>query len=149
MKKIKVYYFVPIIIITIAILWAPNRQAGKGVNYSKISFGDIVLDLEVAETNRERIKGLSGRKSLRENSGLLFIFPQEDFYGIWMKEMNFPIDIIWLSDDLRVVSIKTEVAPESYPEVFRPNIKSLYVLEVNSGLTRKTQIEVGDLAELF
>src|SRR3989344_8800209 len=58
-----------------------------------LKMGGVTLNIEVADTDPERVQGLSGRDGLEDNEGLLFVFGREDYYGIWMKDMNFPIDI--------------------------------------------------------
>ena len=60
-----------------------------------------------------------------------------------MKEMNFPIDIIWLDENLKIVAIKENAMTESYPEVFTPSTPARYVLEVPAGFVQKNKISVG------
>lgn len=110
--------------------------------------GETVLKVEIADSVSERKKGLSGRKKLADNSGLFFIFDKEDKHGIWMKDMNFPIDILWFNKYSELIQIEENVKPESYPEVFHPNSKSLYILEVNSGFVKKKNITLGDTIDL-
>jgi uncharacterized membrane protein (UPF0127 family) len=57
--------------------------------------GSTAIKVTISDSDSERIKGLSGSKELEQNQGMFFIFDQEDFHGIWMKDMNYPIDIIW------------------------------------------------------
>jgi uncharacterized membrane protein (UPF0127 family) len=102
-----------------------------------------LLDIEIADTPAEREKGLSGRTSLAENKGLLFIFEYAGQWGFWMKEMKFPIDMIWLGKDLKVVDVKKNVAPDTYPEVFLPAGDALYVLETKAGFSAKNHIGTG------
>ena len=113
-------------------------------NELTIIVGNTTIEIEIAETSEQRIKGLSGRKSLPDNRGLLFIYDQPAFYEIWMKDMNFPIDIIWFDSDKKIVSISENVKPESFPEVFLPNDLALYVLEVNAGFSDENRIKIGD-----
>jgi hypothetical protein len=117
--------------------------------FSKVILGEKTLNLEVISSNEDRIKGLSNRDSLPKDKAMLFIFPKEDFHGIWMKEMNFPIDILWLDKDFVIVDMKNDVRPESFPGIFRPQTKSLYVLEINVGLSEKEGIEIGQSLEFL
>jgi uncharacterized membrane protein (UPF0127 family) len=64
-----------------------------------------------------------------------------------MKDMNFPIDIIWISEDLNIVYIKKDARPELFPESYRPETKAKYVLEVVSGFSEKNNLKVGDRVE--
>ena len=89
--------------------------------------------MEIANTDAERTQGLSGRASLPAGTGLLFVFESPGKYGFWMKDMNFPIDIVWLGDGMLPVGIEKNVSPDSYPQVFYPPVPVRYVLEVNAG----------------
>ncbi len=93
--------------------------------------GEIPLRVEILDSDEERIAGLSGREALDKVDGLFFIFPEPGYHSMWMKDMNFPIDIIWIGEDLKVVSIEKNVSPESYPKVFRPARPALYAVETN------------------
>ena len=61
-----------------------------------------------------------------------------------MKDMGFPIDVFWLDENFRVVWIKRDFLPESFPEVALPEVKARYVLEVASSVAEKAQIKIGD-----
>ena len=113
------------------------------VRYATLQVGDAIVRAEVVDTDSARQKGLSGRERLPEGAGMLFVFPGADTYGIWMKDMLFPIDIIWLNADLRVVHVVEEATPESYPTAFRPRLSAQYVLEVPAGFSARYGIQVG------
>lgn len=99
--------------------------------------------LSVADTLEERTKGLSGQESLPADEALLFIFPEPDYYGVWMKEMNFSIDIIWLDVNQKIIQIKKDVSPATYPSVFFPSEKSLYIIETVANFSDKNDLKVG------
>ena len=107
-----------------------------------IQINDISIQVEVSDTQNERTKGLSGKENLGNREGMLFVFDNEDLHGIWMKDMNFPIDILWINEDYEIVDIKENAKPESFPEIFYPKTKSLYVLEVNMGFLEKNNTEL-------
>ena len=110
-----------------------------------IQIGDTRVKVEVADTDIKREKGLSGRESLAENEGMLFVFKEPGTYGFWMKDMNFAIDILWIDKDKRVVEIMQNVAPDTFPETFYPKEPIQYVLETNAGWTNKHDIIPGDI----
>ena len=147
LNKIQIIIIAILIPIGFLYLYAENKdisiwdvfQPGAPV----IHIDDVPIRVELAISERERILGLSGRKSLEDVKGLLFIFPETDYHGIWMKDMHFPIDIIWISEDFRVVSIAKNVSPDSYPEVFRPSEPARYVLETNTRYADAFGINVG------
>lgn len=67
-----------------------------------------------------------------------------------MKDMKFPVDVIWLDKNYRVVDIVKDARPDSFPKVFEPSASAKYILEVNSGFAKRNGIEAGDdLSLLF
>ena len=110
-----------------------------------ITFNDKTpMRVYVVEQDAERIRGLSGRASIGPTEGMLFIFPKDDYHGIWMKEMNFPLDIMWLSADGTIIDAYENVRPDSYPRVFEPKTPARFVLEVNANYMDSFNIHVGD-----
>ena len=116
----------------------------ENIKYLKIAGVD--LKVEIVSTPEALSKGLSGRNSMGEDEGMLFVFDHPDKYAFWMKDMNFSLDMIWLDQDLKVVYIEKNAKPESYPKTFGPNQNSLYVLEVVSGFSDKHNLKIGDIA---
>ena len=112
----------------------------------KLSQLDYVL--EVVDNSQTRQKGLSGRPNLPPHHGLLFVFQTPNKHAIWMKDMNFAIDIIWLDGNQRIVDLAVNIHPDSYPEVFQPQTDSLYVLEINAGEVALAGLEIGDYVNL-
>ena len=110
----------------------------------EVFIGDSIVYAELAKTEEERRIGLSRHAQLKKMEGLLMVYNSAGRYGIWMKEMSFPIDIIWISEDQRIVDFKEDASPESYPEIFRPEYPARYVLEVNSGFVERFNIDRGD-----
>jgi uncharacterized protein len=113
-------------------------------NKKTIQINDIKIKAELADTQKERTQGLSLRKSLEDRDGMLFVFDNEDLHGIWMKDMNFSIDILWIDEDYKIIDIKNDARPESYPEVFFPNENAKYVLEINAGFVEMNNIKIKD-----
>lgn len=101
------------------------------------------LKLERVSSPEALAQGLSGRQSLGEDQGMLFIFEQPGEHCFWMKEMNFPLDIIWLNENKQVITIKENVHPDTYPERFCPNKLAKYVIEVNAGIADRALISEG------
>lgn len=98
-----------------------------------VKINETSILAEIADTEEERSKGLSGRESLAEDEGLLFVFEEPGLYGFWMKDMNFAIDIIWIDESRHVIGIERGVAPETFPNTFHSPGPVKYVLEVPSG----------------
>ncbi len=119
-----------------------SKESGK-VAFADTYTPETCIKLEVADSNEERVKGLSGRPSLSIDQGLLFVFDEPESHCIWMKDMNFPIDIVWLDENKTVTDIKTKTKPETYPESFCPSKNAKYVIELNSGIAELAKLEVG------
>ena len=98
--------------------------------------------LEIADSNSERIKGLSGKDSLADGTGMLFVFEHPDEQCFWMKEMNFSIDMLWLDSDRKIIKIEENVAPDTYPSSYCAENTS-YVLELNAGEASKQGMRLG------
>lgn len=112
--------------------------------HTTVHIGDGVFLTRVAKTDAEREKGLSGTGELRSDQAMLLVFDRDDKWSIWMKDMKYPIDIIWLDKDKKVVYIVKNAPPESYPyEKFAPKQEARYVLEVPAGTTAKKSINIG------
>ena len=102
---------------------------------------------EIADNRSEREKGLSGREALDNNNGMLFIFEEETFPGFWMKDMNFPIDILWINKNKEIIGIEKSIQPcktEKECPVFYPNSRIKYALEINSGFSEVYGFEKGN-----
>lgn len=117
-----------------------------GSKTERVCIDDHCFEVELAQTQEERSKGLMYRESLDENKGILLIFDQEKEQSIWMKNMLIPLDIIWLNSDKEVVHIEKNVQPcgEENCESIKPNKKAKYVLELKAGQIDRTGIEMGN-----
>ena len=109
----------------------------------RAGFGGVSLRIEYATTTEDRERGLGGRTEIQENYGMLFVFAKDDKYGFWMKDMLVPIDIFWLDSDQHVVSIISDIATSTYPNVFYPTEPARYVLETAAGFAREHAIKIG------
>lgn len=103
-----------------------------------------LYNLELAKTPTQQELGLSHRPCMPEKSAMLFLFPVDDKFGIWMKEMRFNIDVVWLDKDKKIVTIEKNMKPESYPnKIYYPASDSRYVLEFNDGQVEKLGLKLG------
>lgn len=100
------------------------------------------LQFEIADTEAERMQGLSGRSTVPQD-GLLFVFPEPGTYGFWMKDMLISIDMIWIAEDGSIVAIDEAVSPDTYPNLYRPPVPVRYVLETEAGDAKSRGWSVG------
>jgi len=156
-KNILKYILILVVLIVIALFVMIKFDIGVNkvvidttiqTNYSNyLKLGNVAVKAEIVNTDATRQQGLSGRENLKEDEGMFFVFDKPDKYKFWMKDMNFPIDIIWFNQEKEVVFIAKNTLPESYPELFGPEQDTLYVLEVMAGFTDKYKIKTGDSIE--
>ena len=103
----------------------------------------INFKVEIANTKELRESGLMFRTKLEKKEGMLFIFPYEKIIKMWMKNTQIPLDIIFISEDKKIVDI-VENAKEMSDTIIVSKVKSKYVLEINSGLVKHLNINIGD-----
>lgn len=113
-----------------------------------ITVGGTPTRVYVADTEDERSQGLSGTTPLPMTQGMLFVFPEDGLYRIWMKDMLYPIDIIWIRADGTVIDVDTNVPPESFPKTYQPSEPVRYILETTAGYVEQYNIAVGNLVEM-
>jgi len=119
-------------------------------NSPRVLLGGVEVRVEVARTEAEHNQGLSGRSGLAPDSGMLFVFEEAGEHPFWMKEMQFPLDIIWIGEDLKVKGVSKGLQPcSSDCPFYRPTVPVKYVLEVNSGFCDEKGIETGDSVEMM
>lgn len=121
----------------------------ENIIHKNIKIGESTVKIEVAISEEDKKRGLSGREFLPEDQGLLFVFELPGFHSFWMKEMNFPIDIIWIGDNLEIIGIEENLDPDSYPQIFSPPKPTWLVLEVNAGWAKRHNAEAGMTAKFL
>lgn len=143
----KIIFIIIILILVIGITFAVYEYRGR----NRVCFKDNCFEVELAKTDEERMLGLMFRKSLGQNRGMLFIFPEEGIYSFWMKNTRIPLDIIWINENKDVVFISEHTQPckEDFCPSITPPEKAKYVLEINGGVSKEIGLGVGDSVELY
>ena len=118
-----------------------QRKSDK-VKY--IIAGKTKIPVYLADTEEKRIKGLGGLTSMPQGYGMFFIFDHSDFLSIWMKDMIFPIDIIWIDEDFKIVYIEKNISPDTFPKIFTSLVKARFVLELNVGFSNVYNLNIGE-----
>ena len=104
------------------------------------------LEIEIADDDYQTETGLMYRSSMKDDRGMLFIFPDSDYRSFYMKNTQFSLDIIYLNEQLEIVSIQKEATPGD--ETSLPSeAPAKYVLEVNAGLADQWNLQKGDYIE--
>ena len=135
-------------LLAVPFFWHPKAETPIHVDnqltFGKtITIGEKTIRVAVASNVIDRSQGLSGTDSLPEDEGMLFIFNEEAMQYFWMKDMNYPLDIIWIGSDKTVKSISQDLDPTSYPETFSSTVPVQYVLEVPAGFVRVHKVKEG------
>ena len=136
-------------LIVLALLAVASARAGERPAVIPLTLpSGKVLQTEVMIKDEDRAMGLMFRPSLPLDHGMLFLFERPDFHGIWMKNCKFPIDILWLDADHKVVHLAEKVPPctaklDSNCEVYSPIARASYVVELNAGQARREKALVG------
>ncbi|MFC1644916.1 DUF192 domain-containing protein [Patescibacteria group bacterium] len=109
----------------------------------KVYVGEKSFKMEMVDEPKYLIKGLGGRRFMCQNCGMFFDFNRKNNHGIWMKDMNFDLDIIWVLEG-KIVWIEESVSYEDSLRVYGERVTSDAVLEISDGLVEKYNIKVGD-----
>ena len=117
------------------------------VNYVKINGKKI--NVEVADTDKERTVGLMFRERLDENSGMLFVYNYSRVRNFWMANMQFTLDMIFINESKSIVKIEyAGLCENKVCNIHSSDIPSMYVLEVNANFSEENNIKTGDLVSI-
>jgi len=89
--------------------------------------------LKIANTPAQRAEGLGARTSMAAHDGMLFDYNAPVKSCFWMKDMLFPLDIIWLDSNRKVVHVQPDLSPKTYPNTYCTPVAAQYVVELNAG----------------
>jgi uncharacterized protein len=106
--------------------------------------------VDIAITDKQVQDGLAIKNTLNENEGMLFFLGEPSKASFWMKNMKFPIDIIWLNESFSIVHIEQELQPCKSVfdcKSYTPNSEALYVLETIDGFAKKHGLKIGENIE--
>jgi uncharacterized membrane protein (UPF0127 family) len=148
MKKI-IFILAPVITIGLFVYYFLPKLNSPAVETKEIFIGNAKMDVEIADTSEKMARGLSGRDYVTENNGMLFVYNEPGIYSFWMKDMKFPLDIIWIEANGKIADITKSALPESYPKSFTSKEPAKYVIETSSGWCDKNNIKIGDATAIL
>ena len=127
---------------------APASACGQYRKDGSVMINGQTFETEIAKNSAEFEKGLGGRPCILDNQAMLFGFTKPGQYKFWMKDMNFPIDILWINSVHRVAAIEIDVQPSTYHSqnpyfINDPQHPAQYVLEINANQSKKLNIKLG------
>ena len=131
-------------IIVVGLLSQGKIKLDGATKTETLKIGAKEINIQIADNDEERSKGLSGVTSLGKSEGMLFVFDSKDVTpSFWMKGMKIPLDIIWI-DDGKIVKIDNNVPFSNQEKLYTPGQPIDYVLEVNVGFSDKNSLKIGD-----
>lgn len=144
-NKFVLFCFVLILIVVIG--WVAFEFSRQSMRLVRFPNGQQIL-VEVVSTDISREKGLSNRNSISSDRGMLFVFDTPGLYPFWMKNMRFPIDLVWIENDI-VVGFEENMQPENPPITnYRPKTPVDKVLELKSGTILLFHLNIGDKLDI-
>jgi len=126
------------------------RSGSDSYQRVNITVNGQILIADVSATTEQRTRGLTVKDALDEKEAMLFVFDNQAKHKFWMKDMKFPIDIIWIGRDKSVIDIENSLKPCNSGflcSTYEPDGDSLYVLETVSGFAQKYGIVKGTIVE--
>lgn len=151
MKKVLLTFV--LLCIVLGAMYLTQKYLNEGRTFSFLKKTPIVtinnnsFKVILATSQQEREIGLSETKQLSRNQGMIFLFDKPDYYPFWMKNMKFPIDIIYIDNDT-IVTIKNDIQPpkdnRESPKIYIPTAPANKVLEIEAGLSEKYKFKNGD-----
>lgn len=146
-KDLSVGPIIALIVIFIVVLVAFVILPGMMQPTTDLRLGDGVFRARIAYDETDRTNGLSEVTDFDSGQALLMAFPSEDEWGIWMKDMKVPIDILWLNSDKKVIYIVKNASPDdSASRVFKPKTPAKYVVEIAAGTVDSKSIKINSAA---
>jgi len=149
MRKKIIFSLIAVVLLVIIAILVKAVWMGKGNALNTAEINGNIFNVEIADSEFSRLKGLRGRESLDENKGMLFLFEEKTSPVFWMKGVKFPLDLIWIDDDVIVGITENAIPAESIPaegiKLYSLEDKPVNkVLEINGGLSEKLNISIGD-----
>ena len=137
-----------VIIGSIGLLTLPSESKLESVEFPRgiIMIDDVPLEVQIADTEPRRVRGLMFQEQLPYDQGMIFVFDQPGIYSLWMLNMQFSLDMIWFDQDGKVVHIAQDITPcRTALEITTcqsvvPDEHAVYVLEVTAGFVKQHNI---------
>lgn len=137
-----------VIIGVIGMFTLPSDSKLESVEFPRgtILIGDVPLEVQIADSESRRLRGLMFQEQLPYDEGMIFVFTEPGLYSLWMLNMQFPLDMIWFDHDGNIVHIEKNIPPcKTVVEITTcqsvvPDNEASYVLEVTAGFIDQNNI---------
>ena len=137
-----------VIIGVIGMLTLPSDSKLESVEFPRgtILIDNIALEVQIADSDPRRVRGLMFQEQLPYDEGMIFVFTEPGLYSLWMLNMQFPLDMIWFDHDGNIVHVEKNISPcKTVVEITTcqsivPDDEASYVLEVTAGFVDQNNI---------
>jgi len=141
-------FIAAVIIGVVGLMTLPSESKLQSVEFPRgtIMVDDVPLQVQIADSEPRRIRGLMFQDQLPYDQGMIFVFEKPGLYSLWMLNMQFSLDMIWFDQDGKIVHIEKDVPPcKTALEITTcqsvvPTGEAVYVLEVTSGFIDQNNI---------
>ncbi|MCX6792941.1 MAG: DUF192 domain-containing protein [Candidatus Falkowbacteria bacterium] len=142
---LRVFIIVTVIFSVLSLFFVKTNNSFDSRNSVAATINQVPLRLELATNEQQWFDGLSRRSSLCDNCGMLFVFPESKLQTFVMREMNFPLDMVWLNDK-KIIGYNENLRPETTEPytLYKSPAEVNYVLEINAGFVKKHNIKIDD-----
>ncbi len=142
-----------VLLMAVTLLALPAGAVGReAARYGQVILpGGTVLDVELAESPARRQRGYMFRDGVGPEDGMIFLFEEEEFHSFWMKNVSFPLDILWMAGDGTVVDVSLLTPPcvEDPCPSYLPQGRALFVLELAGGRAEQLGIHPGQTLQVL
>ena len=146
-----------VIIGVVGILSIPSDSKLEKVEFPRgtVKLDDVVLEVQIADTEPRRVRGLMFQEQLPFDEGMLFVFDEPGIYSLWMLNMQFPLDMIWFDSNGKVVYIEKDMPPcKTALETVtctgkNSDEEAMYILEVTAGFVDEFNITEDSILEII
>lgn len=150
-------FIAAVIIGIVGMLSLPSESKLESVEFPKgtIKVDDVLLEVQIADTEPRRVRGLMFQDQLPYDNGMIFVFSQPGTYSLWMLNMQFSLDMMWFDKYGKIVHIEKDVPPcKSTLEIATcqsivPDGEALYVLEVTAGFVEQNNITMDSVLSII
>ena len=141
-------FIAAVIVGIVGLVSIPSESKLESVEFPRgtIMVDDVPLEVQIADTEPRRVRGLMFQDQLPYDQGMIFVFDKPGLYSLWMLNMQFSLDMMWFDEDGKIVHIEKDVSPCQTPfeiatcQSIIPEGQAVYVIEVASGFIEQNNV---------
>ncbi len=150
-------FIAAVIIGVVGLMSIPSESKLESVEFPRgtIMIDDVPLEVQIADTEPRRVRGLMFQDQLPYDQGMIFVFDKPGLYSLWMLNMQFPLDMMWFDEEGKIVHIEKDVPPCKTPleiascQSIVPEGQAVYVLEVTSGFVTQNNVTMDSILRII